>query len=752
MDVNTLRLGAEEKEYELVVIGGGISGMCAAIAAARLGVKTALVHDRPVLGGNASSEMRVGISSAVCSGKAIARQARETGIVEELGLECMARNPRYDAAFCVQDIIFLESVKNEKLVDLYLNCRAVNTICGDDNRIVKVGVVSNITEKSFLLKGDYFIDASGDGQIAFSAGAEFMYGQESRDEYGESFAPPTGSKNVMSPSVFFTARNVGHNVEYTMPSWAYDFPSDEDLPFRDHNALDMLGTPYEGTGFWWMEFGGILDTVNQADKIYEELIKILFGIWDHLKNHGDHGMDNYTLCWFNSMPAKRESRRFIGDVIVTQHDIENATLFPDRVAYAGWPIDVHPPEGIFSPDPPCTSEMLSDVWNIPFRCLYSKNVPNLMMAGRNVSVTHIALGSIRIMATCGLMGQAVGTATSLCKKYGTSPRVLCNEHIEELQQLLLKNDCYIKEIRDNDPHNLVRKARVHADSDAALDIAGPSKPYVLDKPVAQLFPVTSDRIETISLYLSTASPMDQCLKLSLLKAVNINNFTDSNSIIANTNAAIPAKTEGWIDLHIDALVEPGCLYWIKMEANSNISWYYTDAPPPPGTNCSILDSTSRRWKATKAAFLFRLYPQSHPFIAANVINGIHRAEKGSNVWISDPTQKLPQSLTLEFDEIVAINSIRISFDSSLDENIYLPEPWGKYGSNSALSTIVKDYSIDVMDGTGYRNIARIEGNYLRHKMHRFERVDVKAIRITVEKTNGDLSARIFEVRCYLEND
>ena len=154
-------LETEKRTYDLVVIGGGISGICAAIAAARLGVKTALVHDRPVLGGNASSEMRVGISSAVCSGGAIPRQARETGIVEELGLESLARNPVYDAAFSVQDIIFWEAVKKEKLIDLFLNCRAVNAIMQKDGTVDAVAAVSSSTGKAYLLCGTYFIDSSG---------------------------------------------------------------------------------------------------------------------------------------------------------------------------------------------------------------------------------------------------------------------------------------------------------------------------------------------------------------------------------------------------------------------------------------------------------------------------------------------------------------------------------------------------------------------------------------------------------------
>lgn len=752
MKTQALQLNAERKRYDLVVIGGGVSGICAAIAAARLGVGTALVHDRPVLGGNASSEMRVGISSAVCSGMAIPRQARETGIVEELGLESMARNPVYDAAFSVQDIVFWEAVKNEKLIDLYLNCRAVHAVMGQDGAIDAVAAISESTGKAYLLQADYFIDSSGDGQIAYSAGADFMCGREARSEFAESMAPETGGPGVMSPTIFFTARNVGKKVEFVPPAWAYDFPTDDSLPFRYHDALDMLGTPGEGTGFWWIEYGGVRDTVNEIESIRDELIKILFGVWDHLKNHGNHGMDHYTLCWFNPLPAKRESRRFIGDVIVTQNDILHATPYPDGVAYGGWPIDIHPPEGIFSPAPPCTGEPLHDLWSIPFRCLYSRNVPNLMMAGRNVSVTHVALGSIRVMATCGLMGQAVGTAAALCKKYGIPPRVLCQEHIGELQQLLLKNDCYIKGIKDTDSGNIARKARAYADSDAALTLGGTGKPVALQMPAAQLFPVTADRIENVQLYLSTASAADQSLDISLMKAERINRFTDCGDVLVTARAVVPAHSAGWVKFELDAPVVPGNLYWVKTGINGDVAWDYAGDITPPGTNCSVYHEEKQAWTARKGGFRFRLSPDSRPFGAANVINGVHRAETGSSLWISDPREKLPQSLWLEFDGFVTINSVRISFDSALDDNIYLPAPWGMYGSRAAAPTLARDYRIDILGKEGYKTVARVKNNYLRHRVHDFEAMQARAVRITVLETNGDPSARIYEVRCYHENE
>jgi len=447
----------EKRVYDCVVIGGGLAGISAAISSARLGCKVALVQDRPVLGGNSSSEVGVGISGADGGGN---RNARETGIIEELRIEDRYRNHlklklRNGMVNSIWDIILWEWVKKEKNIDLYLNTRAIKANMESSIRIGSVFAEQTLSERRFQLEADIFIDASGDGAVACSAGAKFRIGRESRNEFGESRAPQIADKWTMGSSLLFRAKDMGHPVSFNPPFWAYDFPKDEDLPFRKHTPIQ--------SGFWWIEYGGTLDTIKDNEKIRDELLRILFGVWDHIKNHGDHGAENFALDWVSSIPGKRESRRFIGDYILTQNDLEKHRLFPDRVAYGGWPIDLHPPQGIFAKEPPCENSY-PGLYSIPFRSLYSKNIENLMMAGRNISVTHVALGSTRVMATCAVEGQAVGTAAYLCKKYNTLPRGVYKNYINELQQLLLKNDCYIIGLKNEDENDLARKAKVTASS------------------------------------------------------------------------------------------------------------------------------------------------------------------------------------------------------------------------------------------------------------------------------------------------
>ena len=318
----------EKRVYDTVVIGGGLAGISAAISCARLGSKVALIQDRPVLGGNSGSEIGVQIGGADhCN-----RDARETGIIEEMRIEDRYRNhekpsPMNGRINSVWDGVLWDWVTRENNIDLYLNTRAKKANMKNSHLIESVLADQISTEKTFCLKGGMFIDASGDGAVAYSAGADFRMGRESKDEFGETRASEMADKYTMGSSLLFRAKDMGYPVPFKSPSWAYDFPNDEDLPFRDHS--------YIKNGFWWIEYGGTLNTIKDNERIKEELLKILFGVWDHIKNHGEHKAQNYALDWVRSIPGKRESRRFIGDYILTQNDLEEHKLFPDRVAYGG---------------------------------------------------------------------------------------------------------------------------------------------------------------------------------------------------------------------------------------------------------------------------------------------------------------------------------------------------------------------------------------------------------------------------------
>ena len=439
------------KQYDVAVIGGGVSGMCAAIAAARHGAETVLIQDRPVLGGNASSEIRMHICGADKHGNI--ENARESGILEEILLENRYLNPQH--SYCVQDAVFWNAVKKQENLDLYLNTR-VTGVKTEESRIVSVSAVQMTTEKRYLFSARYFIDATGDGYLGYSAGATYMYGREDKSAYGEADAAEVSDRQVMGSSLMFTAKDMGHPVPFVKPKWAYTF-TEEDLKKRPHKEIT--------SGYWWIEVSGELDPIDDAEEIRDELLKILYGIWDHIKNTPGHNAENYALDWVGFLPGKRESRRLKGDYVLTEQDLSSYRAFKDVVAYGGWDMDVHVPRGILSKDSEATTYyQLRDVYDIPYRCLYSENIENLFLAGRAISVTHMAFGSTRVMGTCAVVGQAAGTAAGIAVTRKLSSAREVNEHMDELQQTLLKEGCFLPGIKNEDVSDLAKKATVFATS------------------------------------------------------------------------------------------------------------------------------------------------------------------------------------------------------------------------------------------------------------------------------------------------
>jgi hypothetical protein len=262
-------------------------------------------------------------------------------------------------------------------------------------------------------------------------------GREARAEFGESIAPEVADRRTMGLSCLIQARETDRPQKFIPPAWAYRYDTDGTLPNRDHI---VAGTQ----NFWWLEVGGMQDTIHDKEELRDELLKIAFGVWDHIKNRGDHGADNWALDWVGFLPGKRESRRFVGDHILNQNDVEAAGRhFDDIVAYGGWTMDDHFPEGFYKKEAGTIFHAAPSPYGIPYRCLYSRNVDNLFFAGRNISATHSALSSTRVMATCSTLGQAVGTAAAIAVRDGLTPRGVYREGLVELKQSLMEDDCYL---------------------------------------------------------------------------------------------------------------------------------------------------------------------------------------------------------------------------------------------------------------------------------------------------------------------
>jgi len=735
-------------QYDLVVVGGGLAGVCAAIAGARHGLKTALVQDRPMLGGNSSSEIRVNIGGA----NSLNCWARETGIIEELVLEDRARNHEYFRNGVVNslwDMVLYEWVKKEKNLTLHLNT-VVNKVEKDGKRIVAVVGVQAGSERTICAKGRFFVDATGDGTVGALAGAKFRFGREARSEFNESLAPVRADLKTMGSSLMFRARDAGRPVPFVPPPWAEDYSDEKALPGRGCGKFN--GKEY--AGYWWIEIGVPYDTIDQNEEIRDEALRHVYGVWDRIKNHGDYGAENLALDWVGQVPGKRESRRLVGEYILTQNDVNNNVPFDDRVAYGGWWVDLHTMGGILAKDqPPLPASQrvhtnpgsIVRTYSIPFRSLYSKDVPNLMMAGRDISVTHCALGTTRLMLTCAVMGQAVGTAACVAKKHRTDPAGVAREHIRELQQTLLKDDAFILNTPNQDPRDLARKAKVAARSAAslALEYNGQNLPFD-GNDRATIVPISADRIDALSLHLQSALGKTATVEVAVERTQDIWSFRTPSNEATRAAAKLPARYAGWVDFDLNLPVaEPG-LYQVTLPARKGIS--VGCANLLPGVSMGYRNLKLTRWIGRSVCtFALRLRPASRPFEAANVLTGVARPEAWPNIWIGDPEDALPQSLSLTWDDPQEFDTVYLTFDTFLNvDPAALPPLW-------KAPECAKDYRIEAKVRGRWKKLVETTDNYQRRAIHHFPTVRSDQLRLVVSATNGAPSARVYEIRVYKEN-
>ncbi|MFR9495994.1 MAG: FAD-dependent oxidoreductase [Rikenellaceae bacterium] len=446
-------LRRQSVECDVAVIGGGMSGIAAAVAAARQGANVVLVNDRAVLGGNASSEIRVTVNSPSFE--------RNSGISEEILIENIKYNPQ--ESYAVWDHVLYDYVTREPNITLMLNTSAIKAEC-KKSEIKSVVCWQLTTETQITIKADVYVDCTGDGVVAASAGAEYRTGREGKAEFGETYAPDEPDGWVMGESIMMITRDLGRPVPYYAPSFA--IPYDPELSkYRQIKTLKE--------GFWWLELGSDYDIIASRPKTQHELLGYIYGIWDYIKNSGEFPeAQTLALDWVGSLPGRRESRRLMGDYILTEVDLLNYQEFDDAVAWGGWSLDEHAPGGILNPSEPASyfHARFKRPYQIPYRSLYSKNIDNLLFAGRNASVSHIALSSTRIIETCMSMGQAVGVAAAMCSEKGVEPREIYNDYISELQERMLRQNYYIPYLAATDPDNKAKSATITASSTKSGDV------------------------------------------------------------------------------------------------------------------------------------------------------------------------------------------------------------------------------------------------------------------------------------------
>ncbi len=411
------------EHFDLVVVGGGVAGMSAALSAARLGSRVALVQDRPVLGGNNSSEVRVHLGARI----GMEPYPQLGGLVKEFG---PSRGGNAQPEDYYEDQKKLDVVLAEKNISLFLNYRAV-AVETEDSQIRSVRAVHIEDGDEKVFKAPLFADCTGDGTIGYLAGADFLMGRESRDMFGESLAPEKPDSLIMGASVQWYSEETPSRTSFPV--------FEHGLDFNEHNCEKVT------MGEWQWEVMGP-DPITEAERVRDYGLMVIYSNWSFLKNRlkDNSKWRKRRLAWVAYIAGKRESRRLLGDYIVKQDDIHKQVFHEDASVTLTWSIDLHFPDSANAakfPDAPfltATNHLYIQPYAIPYRCLYSRNVNNLFMAGRDISVTHVAFGSARLMRTGAMMGEVVGMAASLCRKHGILPREVYQRHLGELKALMRK--------------------------------------------------------------------------------------------------------------------------------------------------------------------------------------------------------------------------------------------------------------------------------------------------------------------------
>lgn len=467
-------------QKQVVVIGGGPAGICAALATARQGAETVLVTNRPMPGGNSSSEIRVWTRGATGGGNLY---AEEMGIWGELKLRNLYLNPEANPVFW--DDVLLEQLLEQERLELYFNTEIDEIQQVDTGRILSVTGRQQGTEKTIAFFGDFFIDATGDGTLGCLAGVPWTMGKESRDAYGESFAPEREEPSTFGNTAFFFTRRTDKPVRYEAPSFAYPMERIEGMLDKGGR---IVNEQMNGCDYWWFEMGGMDNTISDAQEIALELRRLMTGVWNYVKNSGRYDADHLTLDWAGSLPGKRESRRMQTEHVLRQQEVLGLERREDSAFYGGWYLDFHPSDGVNTGEENCV-QIPVQVYPLPLACLYHRKAPNLLFAGRDIGVSHVAFASTRIMNTCALSGQAAGTLAVRCIEDGCVPADLSLEQIRRIQQQLMLDDMLIPGISFDQTEDLAAQAAVTVSSAASCggDMAG--------TPEAGAYPLEPDPLE-----------------------------------------------------------------------------------------------------------------------------------------------------------------------------------------------------------------------------------------------------------------
>jgi len=738
-------------QSDLVVVGGGLAGLCCAIAAARDGITVTLVQDRPVLGGNASSEVRLWTLGATSHMGNNNRWSREGGIIDEILVENMYRNKEGNTL--IFDTILLEKVVSEKNITLLLNTSVYDVKKSDPNTISQVIAFCSQNSTTYELNADLFCDASGDGIVGFQAGAAFRMGAETVEEFGELFAPDIAYGELLGHTIYFYSKNVGAPVKYVAPEFA----------LKDITKIPrykVLNDKDFGCRLWWLEYGGRRDTIHESEDIKWELWKVVYGVWDYIKNSGEFpDAENLTLEWVGTIPGKRESRRFEGLYMIKQQDLVLQSQFDDAVSFGGWAVDLHPSDGVYDSKPGCTQYHSKGVYQIPMSTMISKNINNLFLGGRLISATHVAFGSTRVMATTALSGQAVGYGAAQCIKNKIQPAQLLEQNqIKELQQTLSVNGQSIPGIAINQAQNLVSSSKISTSSIFKLDsLTGNGDWFNLGTGVAQLLPLEANTKYTYTFSFSAekATTIQAELRLSGRKG----SYTPD--VILESKTIDLAHGEQDVSFSFDAVLDEKQYAFITILSNEAVAIRRSEQrltglvsvyngvnkavnnngkqSPPDNIGIDAFEFWIPQRRPNGQNLAFSVSPTIELYSADNVCNGFVRPYLGTNAWAASVSDTNPK-MTFEWNETKEIKNIKLFFDTDYDhamESSLMGHP------ESVMPFCARSYKISDQNGNV---VYETKANHQTiNSIELSESIKTKKLIVEFESLSAAIPVSVFEI-------
>lgn len=784
-----------EKNYDFAVVGGGFTGVCCAVEAARQGLRTALITNRGFIGGNSGAEVRCPVDGA--DGEQLFNfNARETGLIEEIRLENLHVNR--DGNPYRWDMVLMDFIAAEKDLDLYLNtCIDRVDTEGDEgkaegkpNRIVRISGIQTTAEKRYVFTAPLFADNTGDGTLSYLAGCECREGAEARTVYNEKIAPETARDDVLLGTLTYTAKDTGHGVKF--------YPPADTFNMEESGCLDHREIPKEmfERFVWFYETGAGLDQAKDSEEVAASHRELLHSVWDHIKKHPEqYGADNYDLEYVAPFVGKRESRRVMGRKTLTERDVYYQKDWEDACGYGGWAIDLHSPKGFYGTDPENWWVYLKGIYPIPLGCAVARDCENLFVVGRCFSVSHVALGSARLNATLATVGQAVGIAAGICREKGITPHAIGKAEIDELHRREFKEDQTVIGYRNRDEQDLALKARFTASSEKAFAMKKPGRFFAADVVYGQSMPVKPELKKIRFAYRAGA---DAELEIGIFRTEKPQNY-GPEILLKTVKVSLPAtgtpqeasgvmNEEGYVsplrdckvrrfevDLSDLTLKEEFLFFRFDGKANTllelaadcerlpsvaairqkpnslpNIMDYETLQPLPYewiklGVPFRLRKYSTASQPNVNWAFCFETEPALRFYGAENVNNGYLRPYGQPNIWMAKGVED--EWLMAELEAPTALRELVLTFDTNLNFRVRNVKPY----SFNAIAECVKDYEVWVKEAGTWRLFTTVTGNYQRVNHIDLGGVKASALRIRLLATNGCPSAAVYNVSLYGED-